>query len=105
MLSPDEAPVLVETSVDEAPYVDIVTERGCVAAGLPRTYPLDAAGREIGRRRCQPIGQAAWQAGEPGIACRSAARSDGTGEERALFRREGQRPLRMEGRRILTEWF
>ena len=86
-LDPAEAPVLVSTQVGAEEYVDIVTNAGCLAAGLPATYPRERE-RTIPHSRCQPIGQRAWDEGRPGIACRSAARnaSDG-GEELAWFQR------------------
>lgn len=97
-------PVLVHTDITEAPFVDIVSDRGCVSAGLPPTYPLDARGKAIPWARCQPIGQAAWDQGEPGIACRSAsARPGDLGEELAWFPRDHQ--LTSAGRHTFEEWF
>lgn len=87
-LDPGEAPVLVSTQVGANDFVDIVTDRGCLAAGLPATYPRER-GRRIPHSRCQPVGQRAWDEGHPGIACRSAARSaPGGSEELAWFQRE-----------------
>lgn len=104
-LRPEEAPVLVQMTVEEAEFVDVVTEEGCVVAGLPATYPLDHNGQEIGWDRCQPIGLEAWHAGEAGIACRSAATPDRSGEELAMFGRARQVPLRVERRFSFQEWF
>jgi len=53
--------------------------------------------------RCQPIGQAAFQAGAAGIACRSAApQSPPRSEELAWFQR---RRLRRRRTRPFDEWF
>lgn len=103
-MAPDRRPVLMHTDVPEDVFVDIVTDRGCVAASLPTTYPLDEKGEGIAWERCQPIGQAAWDQGEPGIACRSAsARPADPGEELAWFERETR--LRSASRRAFDEWF
>jgi len=100
----DRQPVLVHTDVPNDAFVDVVTDRGCVAASLPATYPRDENGEEIPWQRCRPIGQAAWDQEEPGIACRSAsARPGDPGEELAWFERETR--LRSAGRRAFDEWF
>jgi len=87
-LDPAAAPVLVASDVPEDDFVDVVSDEGCRASGLPVSYPMDGSGDVVGRSVCQPIGAAAWEAGEPGIACRSAA--DGAArddEELAWFER------------------
>lgn len=103
-LDPDKAPVLVETEVPAAEYVDVVSEAGCAALGLPTTYPLDASDSEVPLSVCQPLGQRLWDDAERGIACRSAALPHGTvGEELAYFQRGDRLPqLRV---RPLREWY
>ncbi len=87
-LDPNEAPVLVETQLENARFVDVVTDGGCTAAGLPTTYPLDDSGQLIPWTRCQPLGQRAWDEEHPGLVCRSAAGSASDGaEELAWFER------------------
>jgi hypothetical protein len=87
-LDPDEAPVLVATEVATADFVDVLSDEGSTAAGLPATYPLQS-GKTIPYARCQPIGQQAWDEGHPGIACRSAAGAAAAeNEELAWFERE-----------------
>jgi hypothetical protein len=104
-LDPSVAPVLVAATVPRGRYVDVVTSRGCVSAGLPASYPKDGRGRRIGHRRCQPIGQAAWDAGTPGVACRSAApQAPPGGEELAWFKR-GRRRLTQRRTRRFDDWF
>lgn len=100
-----EGPDLVSTDVDEDRFVDILTGAGCVAAGLPATYTLRTDGTEVPHRDCQPIGQATWDSGEPGIACRSAAVPRlPYGEELAWFPRSlNSLPLR--DRRPFDDWF
>ncbi|HTY77420.1 MAG TPA: RES family NAD+ phosphorylase [Candidatus Bathyarchaeia archaeon] len=105
MLDPARAPVLIQTTVRNAEFVDAVTDDGCIDLGLPVTYPLDEAGNEVGWDRCQPIGRRAWDAGESGIACRSAATHDRAGEELALFVRTGDLALPIDRRLSFDEWF
>lgn len=104
-LRPESGPDLVETDVPEDQFVDVVTDDGCRAAGLPITYPRDAGGAPVGHERCRSVGQAAWDQDEPGIACRSAtARPGDAGEELAWFPR-GPRGLRTRLRRPFGDWF
>ena len=104
-LDPRTAPALVGASVPRDRYVDVITSRGCDSAGLPETYPMDRARRRIGWSRCQPVGQAAWDGGAAGIACRSAApQSPQGGEELAWFQRPGRRLRRRRTRRF-DDWF
>jgi RES domain-containing protein len=104
-LRPDAGPDLVETDVPPARFVDVVTDDGCRAAGLPVTYPRDDGGAIVPHERCQAVGRLAWDGGEPGIACRSAtARPTDAGEELAWFAR-GPRGLRTRRRRPFPDWF
>ncbi|MDA8185155.1 MAG: RES family NAD+ phosphorylase [Actinomycetota bacterium] len=103
-IDPEELPVLVDTAVDEDKFVDVVTDEGCVAAGLPSTYPLDVAGKTVPRTVCQPIGMDEWEAGRPGVAYRSAAQTaPSEGEELAWFQRD--RRLKVGRRRTFAEWY
>ena len=87
-LDPDAAPVLVGTVVPRRRYVDVVSDEGCLSSGLPVTYPRDESGAAVSHERCRPVGEAAWGAGLPGIACRSAApAAPADGEELAWFAR------------------
>jgi hypothetical protein len=104
-LRPEAGPDLVETDVPPDRFVDVVTDAGCRAAGLPATYPREADGSLVPHERCRPVGLAAWDRGEPGIACRSAtARGADAGEELAWFAR-GRRGLRTRRRTPFSEWF
>ena len=103
-LEPSAAPVLVSTAVPEDEFIDVVTGAGCAAAGLPATYPTAADGGAVPHEVCQPVGQTAWEAGSPGIACRSAApAAPPGGEELARFDR-GERLMPLEIRRF-ADWF
>jgi hypothetical protein len=102
-LDPGQGPTLVHTEIPAGRYVDAVTERGLAALGLPASYPLDAAGTVVPHRACQPIGQRAREAGEPGIACHSAApTAPAGGEELAYF---GRRRLRVERVERFADWY
>lgn len=102
-LEPAGAPVLAETDVPRDAFVDIVTDDGCAAAGLPRSYPI-VDGATIGWAQCQPIGLRAWETGETGIACRSAAPGmERTDEELAWFEHETR--LTVSSRRSFEKWF
>lgn len=104
-LNPASAPVLVGTAVREERFADALTARGLVSAGLPSSYPSDQAGKPIGWARCRPIGLEAWEAGHPGVACRSAApTAPAGGEELAWFQR-GRRRLTARAVRRFDDWF
>jgi RES domain-containing protein len=101
----ESAPVLVSADVPRALYVDAVTDRGLEALGLPQTYPRTTSGRVVGHRRCHAIGRAAWDAGERGIAGRSAApTAPPGGEELAWFERRGRR-LAAQRTEPFEQWF
>jgi RES domain len=102
-LDPGAGPVLVRTELPDDRYVDAVTERGLVSLGLPAGYPLGANGDAVPHDVCRPIGRRAREAGERGIACRSAARTaPAGGEELAYF---GRRRLRAEGIERFADWY
>ncbi len=101
-LDPASGPVLVSTEVPRARFVDAVTEAGLRSLGLPASYPLDGADREVDHATCQPLGAAAHAAGEPGIAARSAAAAPAPGEELAYF---GPTAPAAADRRRFAEWF
>jgi hypothetical protein len=103
-LEPSTAPVLVSAVVPEDEFADVVSDAGCIAAGLPATYPIGADSAPVSHELCRPVGRAAWEAGLPGIACRSAApAAPPGGEELARFGR-GEPLTPLEVRRFL-EWF
>jgi RES domain-containing protein len=102
-LQAEEGPVLVHTLVPEDHYVDVVTDRGCISLGLPSTYPVDKQKMLVPHSVCQPIGQRAWNGGEPGIACRSAARTaPADGEELAFYARQD---LRTHHTEAFADWY
>lgn len=103
---PERRPVLIETDVPDRQAVDVTTDAGCRAAGLPATYPFDGRGRAVDWARTQPIGAVAWEQGEASIAARSAALAKGErGEELAWFVRTAEDRLRVAVRRRFDDWF
>jgi len=70
---------------------DVLSDEGCLDAGLETTYPFGPDGRLVEPRRCQPIGQSAWGAGLGGVTFRSAALPGPDGEDLAWFDRPGSR--------------
>jgi RES domain-containing protein len=103
-LLPEAAPVLMGTDVPHAKYLDVITDAGCMKLGLAPTYPLDDTGHPIGHERCQSIGERAWHAGLPGVACHSAApNTTTTDEELAWFQRD--RRLTASERLPFETWF
>jgi hypothetical protein len=102
-LDPTLGPMLVHTRVPDDDYVDAVSDEGLGELGLPVTYPVDERGTAVPHAVCQSIGQAAWDAGEPGIACRSAASSaPPDAEELAYFARRRLRLVRSEP---FVDWY
>lgn len=103
-LEPSAAPVLVSTEVPEDDFADVVSEAGCAAAGLPPTYPLDAGGSPVPHEVCRPVGLRAWDAGLPGVACRSAAPAAPPGGEELAWFGRGSRltPLHV---RVFDDWY
>ena len=105
-LLPSRAPMLIATDVPEGRLVEVVGDAGCCAAGLPASYPLDGRGRTIAWARTQPVGKAAWEQGERGIACRSSVITRRErGEELALFVRASADRLRVTRRSAFEDWF
>jgi hypothetical protein len=103
-LEPSTAPILVRAVVPTDDFVDVVSEPGCVAVGLPATYPVDEDGSTVLHEACQPVGRAAWNAGLPGIACRSAAPAAPSGGEELAWFARGEPLEPLEARRF-SDWF
>lgn len=100
-LRPDRRPQLQAFGVPQDEYIDAVTDEGLAALGLPVEYP-----EGVEWSQCQPIGQAAYESGEPGIACRTACHGGGDPdhEELAWFDRGGI-PAPLGERLTFDRWF
>lgn len=98
---------LLTVEVEERSWLDCVTVAGLETVGLPATYPRHANGRPVRHANCQPIGQAAFDDGRSGVACRSAAQgATSNDEELAVFDRDMRSAIRMTGdREPFAEWF
>jgi hypothetical protein len=104
----DEAELhdLVSVEVEERQWLDCITNEGLRSAGLPETYPRHPNNRPVRHETCQPVGQAAFEDGKPGVACRSAtADALRTDEELAVFDRDTGAAVRLIGRQPFPEWF
>ena len=84
---------------------DLHSPEGVAAAGLPASYPLDAAGELVSHDRCQPFGEQVHAAGLRGIRCRSAQAPHGAGREVAWFPATSRSHAHLIARRPYTEWF
>ncbi|MDQ3759671.1 MAG: RES family NAD+ phosphorylase [Actinomycetota bacterium] len=103
-LASGAGPILVELVAPSAAYVDALSKAGLRSLGLPQSYPRHSNGRRVSWSACQPVGQRAWEAAEPGIACRSAALTPpARGEELALFDRG--LALEAEAHHEFDDWF
>lgn len=101
-LRPDRRPQLESFRIPEQQLSDAVSGAGVALLKLPKSYPLG-----VGWDQCQPIGKRAYDAGLPGVGCRSAAearRDSWLGEELALFD-SAPRPRRVGRRRAFSEWY
>jgi RES domain-containing protein len=82
----DDAFVLVALTVPGCrETVDVVSDEGVRAAGLPSGYPRNRNGSVVGHERCQRIGVRARAEGYDGVLARSAATPDGSGQELACW--------------------
>jgi RES domain-containing protein len=104
-LDPAEQHDLVEVDVAETDALDLVSDEGLQAVGLPVSYPVDADGRPVEHEQCHPVGRAAYDEPLPAIACRSAAAGAARGdEELAVFDRDAGIVTRT-GRRPFADWY
>ena len=85
---------------------DATTDKGLSRLGLPATYPIDAAGAEVPKELCQPIGVAVKLVGMRGVHSRSAATPDGSGRELAWFpARRSSKARRIGTDQSFNDWW
>jgi RES domain-containing protein len=97
---------LVDVEVSDREWLDCVTAEGLESVGLPATYPRHRNGRPVRHTTCHPVGQAAFDDEQPGIACRSAATgASPTDEELAVFDRDVGANVQMTERHAFADWF
>jgi RES domain-containing protein len=97
---------LVDVKVAEREWLDCVTAAGLEVVGLPGTYPRHRNGRPVRHSDCRVVGQAGFDDGRPGIACRSAAtNASPTDEELGVFDRDADASAQMTGRHPFADWF
>ena len=85
---------------DGQDVLDVHTDDGVAAAGLPATYPTGGDGTRVPHDVCQPIGEQAYNGGADGVDCRSAATLDGRGRESAWWPRGRAPSPAGDGRRV-----
>jgi hypothetical protein len=104
-LDVDQAPQLIEVDLPTERYVDALRVAGLRALDLPTHYPRDSRGRVVPHARCQRIGQGLYDAGELGIAARSAAPGADGGRELAWFAQSERAPLVAASRIPFEHWY
>jgi RES domain-containing protein len=101
-LRPSRRPQLQAFAVAANQFVDVVTNEGVDAAGLPLAYPYG-----VDHKTCWPVARQAYLSGQRGVAGRSAAESGPDfwlGEELAVFD-NGPMPKTAGRRRPFSEWY
>lgn len=97
---------LVDVEVAERKWLDCVTAPGLESVRLPVTYPRHRNGQPVRHAHCQPAGEAAFDDGRSGIACRTAAAdASSTDEELGVFDRDVAANVQMTDRHPFAEWF
>lgn len=106
MLDPLGLPVLVEVLVSSGTAVDLTSDEGLAAVGLPLSYPLDAAGERVDHAPCRLIGATAHEAQHQGIRARCAAPGAARVDlEFAWFRDNGGFAELTGNQRPFRDWF
>ena len=106
MLDPLGLPVLVDVIVSPGTAVDLTSDDGLAAVGLPISYPLDTAGERVDHARCRPVGVAAHEAQHQGIRARCAAPGAARIDiELAWFRDKGGSAALTGKPRAFRDWF
>ena len=104
-LDPAEQHDLIEVNVTETDALDLVSDKGLQAVGLPVSYPLDAARGPVEHAQCHPVGQAAYDEPLPAIACRSAATGAAADDEELAVFDHHAGIVTQTGRRPFADWF
>ncbi len=106
MLDPLGLPVLVDVIVSPGTAVDLTSDDGLAAVGLPISYPLDTAGERVDHARFRPVGAAAHEAQHQGIRARCAAPGAARIDlEFAWFRDKGGSAALTGKPRSFRDWF
>ena len=106
LLDPSVLPDLIEVEVPAGTALDLISDDGLRAVGLPVTYPLAAGGQRVSHHHCQPVGAQAHARDLDGVLARCAAegaRSDDT--ELAWFPRQGGGAPTTGSRRPFHDWY
>jgi len=105
-LRDDNGPVLVSAVLPGRQRVaDCHTRAGVASMGFPDSYPLDADGRLIPHKHCQPLGQKAHEGNLRGVRSRSARVPDTAGRELAWFPATTASRARPVKRQPFSQWY
>lgn len=96
-LADDAYDLVTVTLPDAQTALDVVSDAGVAAVGLPATYPAMSGGARVPHEKCWPIATDAHDAGLDAVWCRSAATLDGTGRELSWW--PGDRQADWDGER------
>ena len=96
-LADDAYDLVTVTLPDAQTALDVVSDAGVAAVGLPATYPAMSGGARVPHEKCWPIAIDAHDAGLDAVWCRSAATRDGTGRELSWW--PGDRQADWDGER------
>jgi len=97
-VAPEALPDLQHFRVATADFVDAITPSGIIELGLAATYPSD-----VPHPPCQGIAEAAYDAGDPGVAALSAVAP--AEEELVVFDRDVARLTAKGARDAFSSWF
>lgn len=104
-LDPDEQHDLVVVRVEDSEVLDCVSGEGLTEVGLPVSYPSDDAGNPVPHEDCQPIGAAAREDGQGGVACRSAATGAAASDEELVVFDTAMSRVSQTARLAFRTWF
>jgi RES domain-containing protein len=104
-LDPDEQHDLVLVRVETSEVLDCVSGDGLTAIGLPVSYPSGDAGNAVSHEDCQPVGAAARDDGQAGVACRSAASGAAASDEELVVFDTATSRVVQTARLTFRTWF
>jgi hypothetical protein len=104
-LDPDEQHDLVGVRVEDSVVLDCVSGEGLTEVGLPASYSSDDAGHPVPHEDCQPVGAAAREDGQTGVACRSAAIGAPASDEELVVFDTAISRVAQTGRLAFRTWF
>lgn len=96
-LADDAYDLVTVTLPDAQTALDVASDAGVAAVGLPASYPATASGARVPHEECWPIAMDAHDDGLDAVWCRSATTLDGAGRELSWW--PGGRQANWDGER------